>query len=80
MRDALGLEKDYVPGSSMKNIKKTDVVGAALAAPVQKTEESLLSTLKTELKEKSAKDKTFVTYLSVPTVISSEKEKTSSGK
>ncbi|KHJ94784.1 Cwf21 [Oesophagostomum dentatum] len=58
MRNALGLDKDYVPGTSMKSIKKSDVVGAALAAPVaQKTEESLLNTLKSEMKEKSAKDK-----------------------
>ncbi|RCN51950.1 Cwf21 protein [Ancylostoma caninum] len=57
MRSALGLEKDYIPGSSMKAMKKSDVVGAALADPVQKAEESLLSSLKTELKGKSAKDK-----------------------
>ncbi|CAI4229679.1 unnamed protein product [Auanema sp. JU1783] len=31
-RDAFGLKKDYVPGSSMENMKKTDVVGAALEA------------------------------------------------
>ncbi|EYC44327.1 hypothetical protein Y032_0464g1920 [Ancylostoma ceylanicum] len=38
-------------------MKKSDVVAAALADPVQKAEESLLSSLKTEMKGKSAKDK-----------------------
>ncbi|KAK5969235.1 cwf21 domain-containing protein [Trichostrongylus colubriformis] len=57
MRDALGLSKDFVPGKSMENMKKTDVVGAALAAPVASAGDSLLSTLKKEMKEKSEKDK-----------------------
>ncbi|KAK6737705.1 hypothetical protein RB195_020048 [Necator americanus] len=57
MKNALGLDKDFVPGTSMKTMKKSDVVGAALAAPVQKAEESLLNTLKNEIKEKSGKDK-----------------------
>ncbi|KAK6029516.1 Cwf21, partial [Ostertagia ostertagi] len=57
MRDALGLSKDFVPGKSMENMKKTDVVGAALAAPVASAGDSLLSTLKKEMKEKSDKDK-----------------------
>ncbi|KAK6057371.1 Cwf21, partial [Cooperia oncophora] len=57
MRDALGLSKDFVPGKSMENMKKTDVVGAALAAPTASAGDSLLSSLKKEMKEKSETNK-----------------------
>ncbi|VDO19100.1 unnamed protein product [Heligmosomoides polygyrus] len=57
MRNALGLSDDFVPGASMKNLKKSDIVGAALTEPVPSGGDSLLTTLKKEMKGKSAKDK-----------------------
>ncbi|VDO74869.1 unnamed protein product [Haemonchus placei] len=64
MRSALGLSEDFVPGKSMENMKKTDVVGAALTAPAVSSGDSLLSTLKKEMKEKSEKDKVgFLEYV-----------------
>ncbi|VDL75429.1 unnamed protein product [Nippostrongylus brasiliensis] len=57
MRSALGLGDDFVPGASMKNMKKSDVVGAALADPAVTAGDSLLSSLKKEMKEKTDKGK-----------------------
>uniref|UniRef100_A0A1I7WVX5 Cwf21 domain-containing protein n=1 Tax=Heterorhabditis bacteriophora TaxID=37862 RepID=A0A1I7WVX5_HETBA len=54
MRGALGLKKDYVPGSSMQ----ADVVGGALAEPQVPTEkEALLDNLKQELNKNKQKKK-----------------------
>ncbi|PIO55414.1 Cwf21 protein [Teladorsagia circumcincta] len=80
MRDALGLSKDFVPGKSMENMKKTDVVGAALSAPVASAGDSLLSTLKKEMKEKSDKDKKRKKRRHESTSSSSSSDSSSSGK
>ncbi|CAD6197014.1 unnamed protein product [Caenorhabditis auriculariae] len=60
MREALGVNKDFVAGSSMANMNKTDVVGAALSAPPvseKEDKEALLATLKKHEKQKAKEKK-----------------------